>query len=326
MIRTLFRYAATVVALAACASPAIAQSTDWPTKPIKFISPFPPGGSVDPLARLVAARMSEMFNQQVIVENKTGASGSIGTAYVAKSPPDGYTYVFVFDTHAVNPSLIPNLPYDTLKDLAPVMLVGTSPMAITTQASKPYRTFADVIAAAKAKPGTVSFGTVGAGSLGHLTMTLLQQAAGIQLVHVPYKGGGPMTTDVLGGQIELAIASVAQQGPHVRGGKLRALAVTGDKRSHVLPDVPALAEQGFPGFSALAWWGIFAPAGTPRPIIDKFHAELVQIFNRPDVHKQLTDTLGMDVAASSPEDTQKFLVSQMERWGKVVRDNNIRME
>jgi tripartite-type tricarboxylate transporter receptor subunit TctC len=157
-------------------------------------------------------------------------------------------------------------------------------------------------------------------------MTLLQQAAGIQLVHVPYKGGGPMTTDVLGGQIELAIASVAQQGPHVRGGKLRALAVTGDKRSHVLPDVPALAEQGFPGFSALAWWGIFAPAGTPRPIIDKFHAELVQIFNRPDVHKQLTDTLGMDVAASSPEDTQKFLVSQMERWGKVVRDNNIRME
>jgi len=326
MIRTLFRFAATVVALGACASPAIAQSTDWPTKPIKFISPFPPGGSVDPLARLVAAKMAETFNQQVIVENKTGASGSIGTAYVAKSPPDGYTYVFVFDTHAVNPSLIPNLPYDTLKDLAPVMLVGTSPMAITTQASKPYKTFADVIATAKAKPGTVSFGTVGAGSLGHLTMTLLQQAAGIQLVHVPYKGGGPMTTDVLGGQIELAIASVAQQGPHVRGGKLRALAVTGDKRSHVLPDVPALAEQGFPGFSALAWWGIFAPGGTPRPIIDKFHAELVQILNRPDVHKQLTDTLGMDVAASSPEDTQKFLVSQMERWGKVVRDNNIRME
>lgn len=326
MIRTLFRFAATVVALGACASPAIAQSSDWPTKPIKFISPFPPGGSVDPLARLVAAKMAETFNQQVIVENKTGASGSIGTAYVAKSPPDGYTYVFVFDTHAVNPALIPNLPYDTLKDLAPVMLVGTSPMAITTQASKPYKTFADVIATAKAKPGTVSFGTVGAGSLGHLTMTLLQQAAGIQLVHVPYKGGGPMTTDVLGGQIELAIASVAQQGPHVRGGKLRALAVTGDKRSHVLPDVPALAEQGFPGFSALAWWGIFAPGGTPRPIIDKFHAELVQVFNRPDVHKQLTDTLGMDVAASSPEDTQKFLISQMERWGKVVRDNNIRME
>jgi len=317
-----------VIALAALAAslPALAQGTDWPTKPVKFISPFPPGGSVDPLARLVAVKMTEALGQQFIVENKTGASGSIGTAFVAKAPPDGYTYVFVFDTHAVNPTLLPNLPFDTLKDLAPVMLIGTSPMAITTNASKPYKTFSDVIAAAKAKPGTISYGTVGAGSLGHLTMTLLQQAAGIQLVHVPYKGGGPMTTDVLGGQIELAIASVAQQGPHVRGGKLRAIAVTGDKRSHVLPDVPALAEQGFPGFSALAWWGIFGTAGTPKPILDKFHAELVKVFNRPEVRKQLTETLGMDVTASSPEDTQKFLVSQVERWGKVVRENNIRME
>ena len=328
MIRIVLRSFAAVIAVAALAAslPALAQGTDWPTKPVKFISPFPPGGSVDPLARLVAVKMTEALGQQFIVENKTGASGSIGTAFVAKAPPDGYTYVFVFDTHAVNPTLLPNLPFDTLKDLAPVMLIGTSPMAITTNASKPYKTFSDVIAAAKAKPGTISYGTVGAGSLGHLTMTLLQQAAGIQLVHVPYKGGGPMTTDVLGGQIELAIASVAQQGPHVRGGKLRAIAVTGDKRSHVLPDVPALAEQGFPGFSALAWWGIFGTAGTPKPILDKFHAELVKVFNRPEVRKQLTETLGMDVTASSPEDTQKFLVSQVERWGKVVRENNIRME
>ena len=328
MIRIVLRSFAAVIALAALTAslPALAQGTDWPAKPVKFISPFPPGGSVDPLARLVAVKMTEALGQQFIVENKTGASGSIGTAFVAKAPPDGYTYVFVFDTHAVNPTLLPNLPFDTLKDLAPVMLIGTSPMAITTNASKPYKTFSDVIAAAKAKPGTISYGTVGAGSLGHLTMTLLQQAAGIQLVHVPYKGGGPMTTDVLGGQIELAIASVAQQGPHVRGGKLRAIAVTGDKRSHVLPDVPALAEQGFPGFSALAWWGIFGTAGTPKPILDKFHAELVKVFNRPEVRKQLTETLGMDVTASSPEDTQKFLVSQVERWGKVVRENNIRME
>ncbi len=327
MIGSVLRCAAAVLALGALASPpAFAQGVNWPTKPVKFISPFPPGGSVDPLARLVAVKMNEALGQQFIVENKTGASGSIGTAFVAKSPPDGYTYVFVFDTHAVNATLIPNLPYDTLKDLAPVMLIGTSPMAITTSASKPFKTFADVIRTAKAAPGTVSFGTVGSGSLGHLTMTLLQQAAGINLVHVPYKGGGPMTTDVLGGQIDLAIASVAQQGPHVRGGKLRAVAVTGDKRSHALPDVPALAEQGFPGFSALAWWGILAPAGVPKPIMDKFHSELVKVFNKPDVHKQLTETLGMDVTASSPEDTQKFLTSQIERWGKVVRENNIRMD
>ena len=328
MIRNVLRVSAAALAFAALAAvpAAHAQGTDWPNKPVKFISPFPPGGSVDPLARLVAAKMGEALGAQFIVENKTGASGSIGTAFVAKAPPDGYSYVFVFDTHAVNPTLLPNLPFDTLKDLAPVMLIGTSPMAVTTNASKPYKTFSDVIAAAKAKPGAISYGTVGAGSLGHLTMTLLQQAAGIQLVHIPYKGGGPMTTDVLGGQIELAIASVAQQGPHVRGGKLRAVAVTGDKRSHVLPDVPALAEQGFPGFSALAWWGIFGTAGTPKPILDKFHAELVKVFNRPEVRKQLTETLGMDVTASSPEDTQKFLVSQVERWGKVVRENNIRME
>jgi tripartite-type tricarboxylate transporter receptor subunit TctC len=306
--------------------PATAQGTRWPTKPVKFISPFPPGGSVDPLARLVAAKLAETLGQQFIVENKTGASGAIGTAFVAKSPPDGYTYVFVFDTHAVNPSLISNLPYDTLKDLAPVTLVGTAPMAIATDASKPYRTFADVINAAKAAPSTVSFGSVGNGSLGHLTMTLLQKSAGIPMVHVPYKGGGPMVQDLLGGQIEIGIASVAQLGPHVKGGRLRALAVTGDKRSQAMPDVPALAEQGFPGFSALAWWGIFAPTGTPKPIVDKFHSELVKLFNQPDVHRQLTETLGMDLAASSPEDTQKFLISQIERWGKVVRENSIRTD
>jgi len=327
MTGTILRCAAALLALGALASPsAFAQGVTWPTKPVHFISPFPPGGSVDPLARLVAVKMNEALGQQFIVENKTGASGSIGTAFVAKSPPDGYTYVFVFDTHAVNASLIPNLPYDTLKDLAPVMLIGTSPMAITTGASKPFKTFADVIRTAKAAPGTVSFGTVGSGSLGHLTMTLLEQAAGIKLVHVPYKGGGPMTTDVLGGQIDLAIASVAQQGPHVRGGKLRAVAVTGDRRSLVLPDVPALAEQGFPGFSALAWWGIFAPAGIPRPIMDKFHSELVKVFNQPAIRKQLTETLGMDMTTSSPDETQKFLVSQIERWSKVVRENNIRMD
>jgi tripartite-type tricarboxylate transporter receptor subunit TctC len=293
---------------------------------VRLVVPFPPGGSVDPLARLLGSKLSELLGQQFIVENKPGASGSMGTAFAAKSPPDGYTFLFVFDTHAVNPSLIPNLPFDTVKDLAPVMLVGTAPMAIATNASKPYRNFGDVVKAAKAKPDTVTFGSIGNGSLGHLTMILVQQAAGVQLVHVPYKGGGPMTQDALGGQVELAVGSVAVLASHVKGGKLRAVAVTGDKRSVAMPDVPTLAEQGLPGFSALAWWGIFAPAGTPKPILDKFHAELVKMLNRPDVRKQLGETLGMDITASSQEDTQKFLVTQMERWGKVVRENNIRME
>jgi tripartite-type tricarboxylate transporter receptor subunit TctC len=326
MIRFVLRAAAAAAIALVTLAPLAAAAQVWPSKPVKFIVPFPPGGSVDPLARMLGVRLADSLGQQFIIENKTGASGSIGTAFVAKSAPDGYTYVFVFDTHAVNPALIPNLPFDTVNDLAPVMLVGTAPMAIVTNVSKPYRNFGDVIRAAKAKPEALSIGSVGNGSLGHLAMILVQQAGGFRITHVPYKGGGPMMQDTMGGQVDLGIASVAALAANVKGGKLRALAVTGDKRSHVMPEVPTLAEQGFPGFSAFAWWGIFAPAGTPKPILDKFHAELVKALNQPDLRKQLTETLGMDLVASSPEDTQKFLVSQVERWGKVVRENNIRTD
>src|SRR6184192_4389354 len=209
-----------------------ATAQDWPTKPVKFVVPFPPGGSVDPLARILGARLADSLGQQFIVENKTGAGGSIGTAFVARSAPDGYTYVVVFDTHAVNPALIPNLPYDTVNDFAPVMLVGT--------VAKPYRSFGDVIQAAKAKPEALSIGSVGNGSLGHLAMILLQQAGEFKVTHVPYKGGGPMMADVMGGQVDLGIASVAALSANVKGGKLRALALTGDKRSHTMSDVPTL--------------------------------------------------------------------------------------
>ncbi len=321
------RFSATLVLLAAFISlSAAAQGVNWPAKPVRFIVPFPPGGTVDPLARLLGARLNAALGQQFIVDNRAGGSGAIGTAIAAKATPDGYTYLFVFDTHAVNPTLIPNLPFDTVRDLAPVMLVGTAPMAYVTHPAKPYKNFGDVIRAAKAKPDTVTYGTVGSGSLGHLTTTLLQQSGGFKIVHVPYKGGGPMTTDVLGGQIELGIGSVALLAPYVGSGKLRAVAVTGDKRSHAMPEVPALAEQGFPGFSALAWWGIFTPAGTPRPVIDKFHAELVKVLNQPDLRKQLAGQLGMDLAVSSPEALQKWTVGEIARWGKVVRENNIRAD
>jgi len=315
----LFRFAL----LACLALPAQAQ--EWPTKVVKFVSPYPPGGSVDPLARILAAKLGESLKQQFIVENRTGASGIIGTDYVAKSAPDGYTFVFIFDTHAVHQALNPNLPFDPVKDFAPVMIVGTAPMAITTGAMKPYRTFADVIAAAKAKPDTVTLGNVGNGSLAHLTTIVVNQAAGIHLVPVPYKGGGPLSTDLMGGQVELGMASTAAQAQHVRGGKMRALVLTGDKRSHTMPDVPTLREQGI-DVVAHAWWGILAPAGTPRPIIDKLLSELNKALNLPDVKKMLGETLGMDVVALSPEATQKWIVEQMARWGKVVRENNIRIE
>jgi len=317
----MFRFAALV--LLSCFALA-APAQEWPAKPVTLVVPFPPGGSVDPLARLLSVKLTEALKQQFIVENKPGASGSIGTAFVAKSRPDGYTYAVVFDTHAVNPSLIPGMQFDTAKDLAPVMLVGTAPMVIATATAKPYQNWGDVIKAAKAKPDSLSFGSIGNGSLGHLTMILVQQTTGTKMVHVPYKGGGPMITDAVGGQVELGVASVAAIAPHVKNGKLRALAVTGQKRSPSMPDVPSLSELGLPGFNALAWWGIFAPAGTPKPILDKLHAELVKALNQADLRKTLTETLGMDLVVSSPEAEQKFLVDEMARWGKVVRDNGIK--
>jgi tripartite-type tricarboxylate transporter receptor subunit TctC len=312
-------------ALGLCTTALNAQ--DWPNKLVKFVSPYPPGGSVDPLARLLGAKLSESLKQQFIVENRTGASGVIGTDYVAKSAPDGYSFVFIFDTHAVHQALNPKLPFDPVKDFAPVMIVGTAPMAISTGSAKPYKGFGDVLKAAQAKPDSVTIGNVGNGSLGHLASILIGQAAGVKLVPVPYKGGGPLHVDALGGQIDLAIASVAAQASHVKGGKLRALVQTGEKRSALMPDVPTLAEAGVRGVEpAYAFWGILAPAGTPRPIIDKLHAELVKAMKLADVRKTLTETLGMDIAALSPEATESFLVEQMARWGKVVKENGIKAE
>ena len=295
---------------------------EWPTKVVKFVSPYPPGGSVDPLARLFAAKLSESLKQQFIVENRVGASGIIGTDYVAKSAPDGYTFVFIFDTHSVHQALNPKLSFDPMKDFAPVMIVGTAPMAITTGTMKPYKSFADVLAAAKAKPDSVTMGNVGNGSLAHLTTIVLNQAAGVKIVPVPYKGGGPLSLDLIGGQIDLAMASTAAQAQHVRGGKMRALALTGERRSSTMPDVPTLKELGI-DVVAHAWWGILAPAGTPKPIIDKLVFELRKIIKLADVNKTLTETLGMDVVALSPADTQKFIADNMNRWGRVVKENGI---
>jgi tripartite-type tricarboxylate transporter receptor subunit TctC len=319
---SVFRLLITVILsfVAVCAS-----AQEWPTKVVKFVSPYPPGGSVDPLARVFAAKLTESLKQQFIVENRTGASGIIGTDYVAKSAPDGYTFVFIFDTHSVHQALNPKLPFDPIKDFAPVMLVGTAPMVIATASSKPYKSFADVLAAAKAKPDTVTVGNVGNGSLAHLATIVLNQAAGVKLVPVPYKGGGPLSTDVMGGQVDLGMASTAAMANHVRGGKMRALVLTGDKRSHTMPDVPTLKEQGI-DVVAHAWWGILAPARTPRPIIDKLVAELNKAIKLPDVSKILTETQGMDVVALGPEATQKFIAENMARWGKVVKDNNIHAE
>ena len=315
------------VASAGAAAQVSAQQTgDWPSKPVRFIVPFPPGGSVDPLARLTGVRLNAALAQQFVVDNRAGGSGAIGTALAAKSAPDGYTYVFVFDTHAVNPSLIPNLPYDTLKDLASVMIVGTAPMVLTTNPSKPFKSFDDVVKLAKAKPATLTFGSVGSGSLGHLAMMLVQQQAGMKMIHIPYKGGGPATTDAIGGQIDFAVTSVAVPGPHIRAGRLRAVVTTGEKRSHMNPDTPTLIESGLPGFSALAWWGIVTPAGIPKPVLNKMHTELSKAYAQPELRKQLTEQFGMDLVVSTPDAMTKFVVAEMARWSKVVKENSIRSD
>lgn len=303
-----------------------AAAQDWPTKPVKFIVPFPPGGSVDPLARLAGAKLGDALKQQFVVENRPGAGGSIGTGLAAKSAPDGYTFLVVFDSHAVNPALIPNLPFDTAKDFAPVMLVGRAPYAIATSVAKPWKSFAEVVAASKAKPDSVSIGSIGNGTLGHLTLVMAQQMGGFKVVHAPFAGGGPMNQNILGGQIDMGIGSIALLSSQIRGGKMRGVAVAGEQRLAAFPEVPTLIEQGFPGLTAYAWWGIFAPTGTPKPIIDKMHGELVKVFNLPDVRKTLTETLGMELIVSTPEALQQWTLGEMARWGKVIRDNNVKTD
>jgi len=324
VLNKLIRHVGLALGVLAVAAAPTASAQQWPVKPVTFVSPFPPGGSVDPLARLFAVKLSEALGQQFIVENRTGASGSIGTAYVAKAPADGYTFVFVFDTHATNPYLLPKMTYDTIKDLTPVMLVGTAPMAFATAPSKPYKNFTDYIKAAQAKPDTLSYGSVGSGSLGHLAMAILEKDGKFKVVHAPYKGGGPMSIDIMGGQIDGGIGSIAVLGNHIRSGKMRALAVTSETRAPSLPDVPTMAEQGFKGFSAEAWWAVYAPAGTPKAIIDKLNAEMVKITKQPDVNKQLTEVQGMTIKASTPEALAKFTQSEMDRWSKVIKENNIK--
>jgi len=312
--------AAFLMVLGAWAPGAAAQG-NWPAKPVRIISPFPPGGSVDQVARILAAQLSSQTGQQFIVENRTGASGAIGTQAVAAAPPDGYTWGVVFDTHAVNPALMPSIAFDTLKDLSNVMLIGTSPMAIVAHRDQPFRDFRDVLAAAK-KNG-VAVGSIGTGSLGHLAIAQIASLQKADFNHIPYKGGGPLMIDAVGGQVPLAIGTVFLVMPHVKGGKVKALAVTSPQRSPQLPDVGTVAEQGVPGFSALAWWGFIGPAGVPAAVRKQMYDQLTVAIRNPSVVEKLSQQ-GMDISGGGPEEMDKFLRSEMTRWAAVVRENKIR--
>ncbi len=307
--------------LGALAPDAAAQN--WPTKPVKVIAVFPPGGSVDQVSRILAQQLTLQTGQSFVVDNRGGASGSIGTAALAKADPDGYTIGVVFDTHAVNPSLIPNMPFDTLKDLTPLMLVGTGGMALVTYVDQPYRSFTDVVAAARAKPGSVSYGTIGAGSLGHLAMAQLGNQLGVEFNHIPYRGGGPLMNDAIGNQVPLAIGSVFLVKPHVTSGKLRAIAVTSAKPDPKLPGAEPIANQGAPGFEAYTWWGVFGPGNLPPALAKRIYDELAKAINVPAVKEKLSGQ-GIDVSGAPGSELDTLVRKEMTRWAKVIKDNNIK--
>jgi tripartite-type tricarboxylate transporter receptor subunit TctC len=308
----------------ALAGSAVAQA--WPAKqPIKLVAVFPPGGSVDQVARILAPALQQQLGQSVVVDNRGGASGSIGTASVANGPADGYSFAVVFDTHAVNPALQPGLPFDTRRDIAPVSLIGTGAMVLATPADSPYKSFADVVAAAKAKKN-VTYGSIGSGSLGHLAMALLAKSDNLDLVHVPYRGGGPLMNDVIAGHVPLSIGSVFLTKPHLDSKRLRALAVTTSKRSANLPDVPTVAESGYAGFDAPAWWAVLAPAKTPPEIVKRLSDEINIALQKPEVRDKLS-AQGIDVnTTSTPDTTRAFIDRQIDVWAKVVKDNGIKAD
>jgi tripartite-type tricarboxylate transporter receptor subunit TctC len=304
------------------ALPADAQS--WPPKTVRIIVPFPPGGTTDLIARRAQPFLERNLKTSILIENRGGASGSIGTQAAVMSPPDGATFVLVFDTHGANPSLLPNLPFDTLKDLAPIMLIGTSPMVIAKHHSTEYRSFTEVIAAAKAKSGAVAYGTIGAGSLAHLAMSQIGNALDVTMTHVPYKGGGPLVNDAIAGHVPISIASIALFSPHIKSGALRPLAATSGKRIGQLPDTPTVSEVAVPGFDAEAWWGLLAPSKTPPAIIARMNAAMVEALQEPAVQQGLSEQ-GVDYRLSSPDAFGRFLENEINRWAKVVKDNKIVM-
>jgi tripartite-type tricarboxylate transporter receptor subunit TctC len=309
---------------AIAAAPAIAQQ--YPTRPVRFVVPFAPGGSVDTLARTIGPRLADALGQQIVVDNRPGGNGDIGMLIVAKAPPDGYTILLGYIANlAIAPSLYAKMPYDPAQDYAPVTQVATSPNVLTAHPSVPAKGLKELIELAKAKPGTVNFASTGVASVGHLTGELLNSLAGMKMTHVPYKGGGQAIIDLVGGHVQVMFSGFSAAMPHIKSGKARALAVTGAQRSPALPDVPTIAEQGFPGVEATAWYGVLTPTGTPRPVVVRLHGELVKILKLPDVVQRL-DALGFEMVGSTPEQFASYMKAETRKWAKVVKASGAKPE
>jgi tripartite-type tricarboxylate transporter receptor subunit TctC len=315
-----------VLALAAASLTSGAFAQAWPAKPIRLVVPFPPGGGTDIIARETSQRVAKATGWTFVIDNKPGAGGNLGVDSVAKSPPDGYTIVIGQSSNlAINPTLFAKLPYDPQKDLAPIVLLANAPLVMVTGMNTPYKKLADVVNAAKAKPGHVNFASPGNGTVAHLTSELFQKAAGVKTQHVPYKGASQAMTDVISGTVDLYMSSVPTLLGHIKQGKVRALAVTSAKRVDDLPDVPTINELGYKGFDAVTWFGLLAPAGTPKDVIAKISAEFNKALKEPELSKRLADE-GADPAGGTPEQFAALIKDEIPRWGKVVRESGAKVD
>ena len=314
-----------VVLLIFVVSVSAAENT-YPSRPVRLIAPFSAGGGVDIVARLVAQRLSEKWGQQVVVDNRTGATGIIGTDLAAHATPDGYTLLMGnAATHAVNVSLFKKLPYDAIRDFVPITLVGRVPEMLVVHPALPASSVQELIALAKSKPGELTFGSAGSGSPPHLAGELFQSLAKIRLVHIPYKGSAPALTDLIAGQINMYFSNILSAVPYVKGGRLRGLGVTSAKRSIVAPDIPAIAEAGLPGYEDYNWYGVLAPKGTPKAIVDKLHTDIVHVVKSTDVEDRLTKD-GAEVIANTPAEFAKFIREEIQKYAQIIKQSGLRTE
>ena len=304
-----------------CVPGIVNAQADWPKGPIKFIVPFPPGGGTDPIARIIAAKLIDTTGWQIMVENKPGAAGVVGATVAAKSPPDGQTWMVTFDSHILSPGFN-TLPYKD-SDLFNVMLIGRAPLVITCHPDRPYNNFAEAVADARKRPGKLSIGMLSA-SQSLLLMTYISKENDFDANFIFYKGGGPIAQDALAGVTDLAITTLVSVTPYFPSGKLRPLATTGEKRPPALPDTPTLIEQGIKAYPTYSWWGLYAPTGTPRPIVDRMNAEVAKAVRSADVTQKFVDQIHLEILASSPEEFASFQKVEQERWFKIIKDNGIK--
>jgi len=315
----------TLVCLSGVSIAGLAYAQSWPTKQIKFIVPYPPGGGTDVIARIVQEPLSKELGQQVIIDNRGGAGGSIGSALAAQSPSDGYTVLFTLSSHTINPAIYTKLPFDTEKDFSSVVTVASLPQILVANPNFPAKTVKEVIEMAKAKPGSISYASVGNGSPGHLAGAMMATDAGVEMTHIPYRGGGPAVTDVIAGQVPLLWVSIPAAAQFVKTGKLKALAVSTVKRSAVFPDVPTMVESGFKGFEVDSWYAMFVPAKTPQTIIDRLNKATVNVLAQPDVKEKLLGQ-GAEAVGDSPAQLSGVVKKEIAKWKQVVKSANIKVD